>query len=62
MKKSDYEKLKEGDTVDYGFYTGLKFLGERRGRSGQIVVLEDKHGNQKEVFKCLFLDHGGIHE
>ena len=43
-----------GDSVDYGFYKGVTFLGV----DGDEIILEDTKGNKKRVYTSLFKKYG----
>ena len=60
ITEEQFKQLKEGDVVDYSFWTGVKFKGVFEGQLGKYVLMEDSLGDIKNVFLSLFMKHGKI--
>lgn len=58
MIKQDIDTIKDGEKVDYGFFSNLTF----RGVEGKEVVLEDKNGNQRRFYISLFKKYATLTE
>lgn len=48
----DLDMLKVGESVAYGFYSNVKFMGYDEDR--KHVILKDKEGNTQKIFTSLF--------
>ena len=55
MTTEEYKKLWDGALVKYGFYSNIMFAGETK--DGNHVLMRDKSGNEKKVYKSLFLQN-----
>ena len=55
MTQAEYNDLWDGALVQYGFFKNVMFTGETK--DGKHVVMKDKHGNEKNVYTSLFLQH-----
>lgn len=54
MTEKEYESLWDGILVEYGFFTKMMYVGEdKKGR----VIMRDREGNVKKVYRELFLKH-----
>ena len=53
MTQQQYENLQIGDILNYGFFSNVRFAGETQ--DGKNVVMRDKNGNEKAVYKKLFI-------
>ena len=42
-----------GDILNYVFFSNVRFAGETQ--DGKNVVMRDKNGNEKAVYKKLFM-------
>ena len=58
MTAQEYKTLEEGQKVDYSLFRNVEYLGE--SNEGKHVKMRDKYGNNKEVWKGLFLKHSSI--
>lgn len=52
----NFEEIKVGTKVTYPFYKNITF----EGTDDRHVILKDKNGNTKKVFKELFAKYGKI--
>ena len=52
INKEQYENLISGQSIKYGFYN-VRFIG--KDVDAKHVILEDKFGNRKRIYKHLFL-------
>lgn len=48
--------IKVGDKIEYGPFSNITFTGFKDG----MACMVDKNGNEKEVYKSLFLKHAKI--
>ncbi len=55
MSTNEYKNLKEGTLIKYGFYSNIIFVGEME--DGKHVLMRDKAGNEKKVYKSLFVQN-----
>lgn len=54
----ELEKIKKGTKVSYPFFKNIFF----EGTDERHVIMKDKEGNEKKVYKELFLKYGKIEE
>lgn len=52
----DLEKIEKGTKVTYSLFKNITFEGTDEAH----VILKDKNGNIKKVYKSLFLKYGRI--
>jgi len=52
----DIDGLKPGTKIEYGMFTNITF----EGTDSKHVIMKDKNGNEKRVFKSLFKKYGNI--
>lgn len=50
------KEIKVGTKVSYAFYNNITF----EGTDNKHVILKDKNGNIKKVFKELFVKYGKV--
>lgn len=50
------EKFKIGDIIDYSFFNGVRVVGSTENE----YVLQDKAGNQKNIYKHLVDKYGKL--
>ena len=62
ITQEQYDNLKNGDEVKYGPYSKVQFEGEAMHdlTSTMHVLLVDMQGNEKRVYKDLFMKHTTI--
>jgi hypothetical protein len=58
MIKIPLENIDVGTKVRYSLFSNITF----EGTDGKHVILKDKYGNKKKVFKELFFKYGEICE
>jgi len=55
-KYMNLEEIRVGTKVSYAFYKNITF----EGTDDKHVILKDKNGNIKKVFKELFIKYGKV--
>lgn len=55
----DILELRKGQKVEYGFFTNITYEGLDKKEQ---VILKDKNGNTKKVYRSLFEKHGRIYK
>jgi len=58
MTESEYKWLRYGAVVKYGVFTNVMFHGETK--DGRHVIMRDEAGNEKKIYKDLFLKHAMV--
>ena len=53
MKLEEIKTIKIGTMFNYPLYSSVEFIGTDE----RHVILRDRHGNEKKIYKSLFADY-----